>query len=85
MGQYLIPLCADPWFSEADISFDGLPNQFVMKATHGCKMNHICLDMANTKREELSRLQKLGYAQTMSVLTSSPIIAKSNAVLFAKT
>lgn len=32
--KYLIPILADPWGSPAEIDYDTLPNQFVLKCTH---------------------------------------------------
>jgi hypothetical protein len=48
-----------------EIDFDKLPNQFVLKATHGSQMNIICkdkniLDVASTKRQ-LKRWLKTNY------------------------
>lgn len=44
LAGILIPLCGGPWVSVADIDIEALPNQFVLKATHGCEMNYICKD-----------------------------------------
>lgn len=34
-----------------DIPWDKLPDQFVIKCTHGCKMNIICTDKSNLNKE----------------------------------
>jgi hypothetical protein len=39
--EYLIPLLG-VWNSFEEIDFDRLPNQFVLKATHGCAYVYIC-------------------------------------------
>ena len=44
LGDILIPLVGGPWTKVSDIDIDSLPNQFVLKATHGCEMNYICKD-----------------------------------------
>lgn len=36
----LIPLVGGPWDCAEDICFEELPNAFILKATHGCKMNY---------------------------------------------
>ena len=38
-----------------DIDFDSLPNQFVMKCTHACAFNYICLDKSQINMQELKR------------------------------
>ena len=44
-GDTLVPLAYDGvWNSVDDINFDSLPNSFVIKATHGCKMNYFVTD-----------------------------------------
>lgn len=40
----LIPLYGEYYTSVDDIKFEHLPNQFVVKAAHGCGMNLICAD-----------------------------------------
>ena len=44
LGNILVPLVGGPWTKASDIDIDSLPNQFVLKATHGCEMNYICKD-----------------------------------------
>lgn len=44
-GNTLVPLAYEGvWNSVDDINFDDLPNSFVIKATHGCKMNYFVPD-----------------------------------------
>ena len=40
----LIPLCGGPWSSVEEIDISAFPDKFVLKATHGCEMNYICMD-----------------------------------------
>ena len=42
-AQYLIPLLG-AWDAFDEIDFDSLPNQFVLKANHGCGWNIIVKD-----------------------------------------
>ena len=41
LNNILVPIVGGPWSSETEINFDELPNSFVLKGTHGCKMNLI--------------------------------------------
>ena len=38
-----------------DIDFSKLPNQFVLKCSHGCAMNYICYDKSKINYEELKK------------------------------
>lgn len=44
LKEILIPVCGGPWDSIDQVDLDSLPEQFVIKATHGCEMNLICTD-----------------------------------------
>ena len=50
-GEYLIPLLG-VWDSFDEIDFDKLPNQFVLKANHGCGWNIIVKDKSTFDKEE---------------------------------
>lgn len=63
--QYLIPLIG-VWERAEEIDFDQLPNQFVLKANHGCKWNIIVrdkrkLDVEDT-RKKLKDWLSIDYA-----------------------
>lgn len=47
LGDILVPVYGSPVDSVSDISLNEYPEQFVLKATHGCKMNYVCLDKRN--------------------------------------
>jgi hypothetical protein len=40
----LVSLVGGPWDDIKQIDFDALPSSFVLKATHGCKMNYFVPD-----------------------------------------
>lgn len=40
----LIPLVGGPWSSVEDVPLDELPSEFILKATHGCKMGYPVTD-----------------------------------------
>ena len=46
LADILIPTVGGPWNSVAEINFDALPEKFILKATHGCKMNYLVPDKA---------------------------------------
>ncbi len=55
LSDLLIPTVGGPWTSVEEINFDALPNEFILKATHGCKMNYFVpdkskLDIPSCKR-----------------------------------
>lgn len=54
-SEYLIPMIG-VWDNVNDIPFDSLPNQFVLKVTHGCGYNYICKDKSKIDPEEVRRL-----------------------------
>ena len=58
LSNRLVPLI-DAWERVDDISWDELPNQFVLKCNHGCAYNIICCDknMLN-KQSVCSQLRK---------------------------
>lgn len=63
--KLLIPMVGGPWSSVDEIDFDALPDQFVLKATHGCKMNYFVpdkkrLDISSCRRE-MNRWLKTTY------------------------
>ena len=44
LAAILIPAAGGPWSNVDEIDFDALPNCFILKATHGCKMNYFVSD-----------------------------------------
>ncbi|MGO5205023.1 ATP-grasp fold amidoligase family protein [Parolsenella catena] len=66
LGSILIPLVGGPWAKASDIDVDGLPNQFVLKATHGCEMNYICRDKTKLDYNDLMEKTTLWLKQDYS-------------------
>lgn len=54
--EILIPLVGGPWSRITDIDVSRLPNQFVLKAAHGCEMNFICKDKSSLDESHMFRL-----------------------------
>lgn len=52
LEELLVPLAGGPWENADDVDFDALPNEFVLKATHGCKMNYIVKNKALLNKTE---------------------------------
>ncbi len=55
LADILIPTVGGPWASVDEVDFNALPNKFILKATHGCKMNYLVpdktkLDIAKCKQ-----------------------------------
>lgn len=65
LEDILIPLVGGPWEKVDEVDFDNLPNSFVLKATHGCKMNYIVSEKEKMDKskcvEEMSRWLKTTY------------------------
>lgn len=55
LGHHLVPLEGGPYSSTSQIDFTSLPQRFVIKATFGCKMNHICLDKSETEIQMIKK------------------------------
>ncbi|MCR4879629.1 MAG: hypothetical protein K5906_01565 [Bacilli bacterium] len=60
-----------------DIDFMKLPNQFVMKCTHGCAMNYIVYDLVSLDKDKLrkqfNRWMKQNYGKKTVEMHYSPI------------
>lgn len=61
----LVPLAGGPWNSVNEIDFQTLPDDFVFKATHGCKMNYLVPDKTKLDKKkcmaEMSRWLQTTY------------------------
>ena len=51
-GRLLKPVVGGPWSSIEEIDFQTLPEQFMLKATHGSKMNYAVSDITQLNKEE---------------------------------
>ena len=64
-GSALVPVVGGPWTNPEDIDFSTLPQSFVLKATHGCKMNYIVSskDQLNEEKchQEMHRWMETTY------------------------
>lgn len=65
LGNILVPEVGGPWTEFNQIDFDKLPKSFVLKATHGCKMNYFVENKGNLDinkcKQEINRWLKTTY------------------------
>ena len=52
--EYLVKLLGK-WDRPEDIDYDILPNQFVLKANHGCGCNYIVTDKSKVDRQDINK------------------------------
>lgn len=61
----LVPLAGGPWSRVEDVELEKLPGCFVLKATHGCKMNYIVPNKTQLDRmhcyKEMKRWMRTNY------------------------
>lgn len=58
LGGILVPLLGD-WERPEEISWDELPNRFVLKCNHGCAYNILCADKKNfDKNAAVKKIKK---------------------------
>lgn len=76
LDKYLIPIYGI-YDKFEDINFDTLPNQFVMKCSHGCAMNYICYDKNKidfkSLKKQFNKWLHTNYGKKTVELHYSPI------------
>lgn len=55
LSDILVPIYGGAYTDFDEIDFDSLPDSFVIKATHGCKMNYLVPDKSRFDREDCRR------------------------------
>ena len=65
LEEILVPVVGGPWTSFEEIDFAKLPDRFVLKATHGCKMNYFVKSKSELNiqecRQEVNKWLKTTY------------------------
>lgn len=65
LSEILIPIYGSAYRKLEDVNFDSLPKSFVIKATHGCKMNYVVKDKNTLNfekcKKEISRWMNTTY------------------------
>ena len=59
----LVPVYGEAYRSFDDIPFDTFPERFVLKATHGCKMNYFCTNKAQLNMQDCRKALE-GWLET---------------------
>lgn len=76
LDKYLIPIYGI-YDKFEDINFDSLPNQFVMKCSHGCAMNYICYDKSRidfkSLKKQFNKWLHTNYGKKTVELHYSPV------------
>lgn len=72
LGDILVPICAGPYSDAMELDFDALPDCFVLKATHGCGMNYVCLDKKKIKKTKCLSTVRKWLKQTYGTFSVEP-------------
>lgn len=68
----LVPLVGGPWESHDSVDFSLLPESFVLKATHGCKMNYIVPQKAAMDRKKCRQEMERWFHTTYGTYSLEP-------------
>lgn len=71
-GDALVPIVGGPWNDPKEIDFSMFPESFVLKATHGCKMNFIVTSKAEMDVEKCYSEMKRWMNTTYGVYSLEP-------------
>lgn len=72
LEEILIPVCGEAVSRAEDVDFEALPDRFVLKATHGCSMNYVCMDKAALNRRECVERMKRWLKTTYGTFSVEP-------------
>lgn len=72
LEKILIPVYGTAYASSEEIDFEQLPDQFVIKATHGCKMNLICANKQKLDRRKAEKILKGWLTTTYGTYSVEP-------------
>ncbi len=68
----LIPIILEPTDSIEKIDFKKLPETFILKATHGCRMNYIVKDKNRLDEEECKGVMRIWLQTTYGTYSMEP-------------
>lgn len=71
-GDILVPLIMEPVSSVEQIDFEKLPETFVFKATHGCRMNYVVRDKSKLDVEDCKRVMNKWLNTTYGTYSMEP-------------
>lgn len=72
LENILVPAYGGVFSSETQIDFGKLPNKFVLKATHGCRMNYVCEDKATMDMSACRKLMHRWLKTTYGIGSVEP-------------
>ena len=72
LAAILVPLVGGPWDLVAQIDFKEMPDRFVLKATHGCKMNYIVSDKSKLNEIECHKEMNRWMSTTYGTYSMEP-------------
>jgi hypothetical protein len=72
LENILIPVHGSVVSSANDLDFSLFPNQFVLKATHGCRMNFICLDKTALDQDSCRKTARQWLSITYGTYSMEP-------------
>jgi len=72
LARILIPVYGVAVSRSADVDFDALPDAFVLKATHSCRMNIVCTDKSKLDIAESRRIMDHWLATTYGTYSMEP-------------
>lgn len=75
LGESLVPILGGPWEDIGEIDIAGLPPVFILKATHGCKMNYV-VRKDNLDIKQLEKRVRQWQNTTYGVYSLEPHYAK---------
>lgn len=76
LEHILVPVVGGPWNYYEEIDFDSLPKRFVLKATHGCKMNFMVPDKETMNKEKCKKEIKRWLKTTYGAYSMEPHYTK---------
>lgn len=72
LADILVPLVGGPWTSVDEVKFTTMPSSFVLKATHGYKMNYIVPDSSELDWKKCRKSMKAWLNTTFGTYTIEP-------------
>lgn len=72
LEEILIPLIGGPWNKVEDIDFSILPEDIIIKATHGCKMNYVINKKENFNEANCKKKIKKWLSVTYGTYSLEP-------------
>ena len=72
LDEILVPVYGSAYSAVTDLDFDNLPDQFVLKATHGCGMNLVCTNKKDIHPDEVLATLRQWLSTTFGTYSFEP-------------